>query len=116
MTDKTTFPHTIEFDPGEMEQSPWADGVLSEIAAALAAKFGISERDALHSLRTEFRACCERDSARFRAKAAVLPTLIEDGAPELSQAPSSDIDTVTDESASRRVALIDFRRSTKQKV
>jgi hypothetical protein len=73
-------------------QLAWVDGVLSELATAMTVKFGISQRDALYLLRTEFHACRARGSVQFKAQAESLPVLIEDEALELNQAISSEDD------------------------
>ena len=49
-------------------QLAWVDGVLSELATAMTVKFGISQRDALYLLRTEFHACRARGSVQFKAQ------------------------------------------------
>jgi hypothetical protein len=54
------------------------DGALGEFAAAIAAQSDISARDALHVLRTTFRAIRERQERSEAQSAAELPPLVED--------------------------------------
>jgi hypothetical protein len=55
------------------------DGALTDFAAALAAKYQIPQRDALHLLRTELRGVRERLAVEFSAAADAEPETIEDG-------------------------------------
>jgi hypothetical protein len=59
----------------------WFEGTLSELATALASKHAIPQRDVLHLLRSEFRSCRERASAKFQAEAAAAPAFVEDDIP-----------------------------------
>lgn len=54
------------------------EGSLSEIAASIAAKFQIQQRDVLHLLRTEFRAMRVRSASALKETAATLPATFED--------------------------------------
>lgn len=56
------------------------DGALADFAAALAAKFAMPERDALHLLRAEFRRVRRRSAETYAAGAAAEAALVEDGA------------------------------------
>lgn len=53
------------------------EGSLTELATALAAKFKVPQRDALHLLRAEFRVIRERAAASMAQAAAAMPALIE---------------------------------------
>lgn len=53
------------------------DGALPEMAAAIAAKFELPQRDVLHVLRTEFRNVRQRAANGLRASAAAAPALVE---------------------------------------
>lgn len=55
------------------------DGALADFASALAAKFQLPERDALHLLRSEFRRIRQRATDRFAEQAAAEPEFVEDG-------------------------------------
>jgi hypothetical protein len=54
------------------------DGALGEFSTAIAAQSNLSARDALHLLRTTFRAVRDRNSEIEIKAAAELPALIED--------------------------------------
>ena len=54
------------------------EGGLGDLATAFAAKFGLSQRDALHLARTEFRAIRARAAEQLRRESAGLPELLED--------------------------------------
>ncbi len=54
------------------------EGAMPDLASAIAAQFGVPQRDALHLLRTEFRGLRARGEAQARAEAAGLPQLVED--------------------------------------
>jgi hypothetical protein len=54
------------------------DGALPEIASAIASKFSLPQRDALHLLRNEIRSMRQRAAATARAAAAEMPALVED--------------------------------------
>ena len=56
-----------------------SDGALADFASALAAKFHLPERDALHLLRAEFRRIRQRDTDRFAEQAAAESEFVEDG-------------------------------------
>ena len=53
------------------------EGAFPEFASALAAKFEVSQREALHLLRDEFRRIREQLAAVYAAAAAALPRTIE---------------------------------------
>ena len=53
------------------------DGALPEMAAAIAAKFELPQRDVLHILRTEFRNVRQRAANGLRTSAAAAPALVE---------------------------------------
>jgi hypothetical protein len=54
------------------------ESFLGELASALAAKFGLVQRDVLHVLRSEFRLFRETASAAMRRDAVQMPALVED--------------------------------------
>jgi thioredoxin-like negative regulator of GroEL len=56
----------------------WMDGIMSELATAVAAQFSLPNRDIVHCLRTAFREARERGSADFQTVAEALPSMIED--------------------------------------
>lgn len=60
------------------QQLSGIEGWLSDLATKFAAKFNISQRDALHMARTEFRDWRERQSAALQEQAQALPQLVED--------------------------------------
>lgn len=53
------------------------EGGLPQMAAALAARFSIPQRDALHLLQTEFRTVRQSSADRHRASADVMPETVE---------------------------------------
>lgn len=53
------------------------DGALPEMAAAIAAKFELPQRDVLHVLRSEFRNVRQRAANGLRTSAAAAPALVE---------------------------------------
>ena len=54
------------------------EGALPDVASAMAGKFGVPQRDALHLLRGEFRRLRERGESQARAEAAGIAQLVED--------------------------------------
>jgi hypothetical protein len=66
------------------------EGRLGQIATTFAAKFPISQRDALHLLRSEFRVLKSQASAELRAAAAALPEFIEENLPLSDDAVSEE--------------------------
>ena len=54
------------------------DVALADMAAAVAARFALNQREVLHLLRAEFRAIRTRAAAAWRGAADALPVLVED--------------------------------------
>lgn len=72
------------------QQIAWFEGVLSEIATEVSAKYSLPQRDVLHTMRSAFRECRERGAAKFQAEADRLPAAIEDT--DLPEADAAAID------------------------
>lgn len=67
-----------ELGRAQAQTIAWFEGVLTELANAVASKHAIPQRDVLHLLRNEFRAARERGAAKFQAAAESMPALVND--------------------------------------
>jgi hypothetical protein len=69
------------------------EGALGEFATAIAAQSGMASRDALHVLRSTFRAVRERHERAESQAAAALPVLVEDSEAEelAATAPAAEL-------------------------